>query len=129
MTHNELLKKIDWIGNTKNAETKTFSTLGVAVFASLNALRAVVELHKPDKSGKYCQAHDECWGCGEWGFENGHGVKHTGLEHYLTEYGCEVYNVSLGGCCNRDSVNRITSSVQSAISNVSRATTDIAGDE
>lgn len=47
MTHDELLKKIDWIVNTKNAETKTLSTLGVAVLASLNALRAVVELHKP----------------------------------------------------------------------------------
>lgn len=55
----------------------------------------------------------DSWGCGEWGFENGHGVKHTGLEHYLTEYGCTVYNVSLGGGCNKDSVDRITSSVKS----------------
>ena len=62
-THDELLKKIDWIVNTKNAESKTLSTLGVAVLASLNALRAVVELHKPfeiDREGNYnCQ---EC----EW---------------------------------------------------------------
>lgn len=33
-----------------------------------DALRAVVELHKPDEyGGTRCQAHDECWGCGEWG--------------------------------------------------------------
>jgi len=32
-----------------------------------STLRAVLELHKPDDSGKYCQAHDQCWGCGEWG--------------------------------------------------------------
>ena len=55
-THDELLKKIDWIVNTKHAEIKTLSTLGVAVLASLNALRAVVELHKPNKvpKGLWC---------------------------------------------------------------------------
>lgn len=48
MTHDELLKKkIDWIKDTKNAESQTLSTLGAAVLDSLNALRAVVELHKP----------------------------------------------------------------------------------
>jgi hypothetical protein len=64
-THDELLKKIDWIINTKNAETQTLSTLGVAVFASLNALRAVVELHKPEHSirGYRCTFDDEMFPC------------------------------------------------------------------
>ena len=59
-THDELLKKIDWIVNTKNAEIKTLSTLGVAVLASLNALRVVVELHKPTESGlcEWCTCRD-----------------------------------------------------------------------
>jgi len=47
MTHEELLATIDWIGNTKNGEAGTATNLGVAVLASLNALRAVVELHTP----------------------------------------------------------------------------------
>ena len=47
MTHDELLEKIDWIGKTKDSESRTATPLGVAVLASLNALRAVVELHKP----------------------------------------------------------------------------------
>jgi uncharacterized alpha/beta hydrolase family protein len=47
MTHDELLEKIDWIGHSKNAESRTATVLSVAVLASLNALRAVVELHRP----------------------------------------------------------------------------------
>jgi len=65
-THDELLKKIDWIVNTKNAESKTLSTLGVAVLASLNALRAIVELHKPDGNSNcaYCNKRFACKKCG-----------------------------------------------------------------
>jgi hypothetical protein len=48
ITHDELLATIDWIGNTKNGEASTATNLGVAVLASLNALRAVVELHSAD---------------------------------------------------------------------------------
>jgi hypothetical protein len=48
MTHEELLATIDWIGNTKNGEAGTVTNLGVAVLASLNALRAVAELHNED---------------------------------------------------------------------------------
>ena len=62
MTHNELLAKIDWIGETKNAESGTVTPLGIAVLASLNALRAVVELHKPiEEDGKLWCKHEECY--------------------------------------------------------------------
>lgn len=47
MTHNELLATIDWIGKAKDGESGTATALTVATLASLNALRAVVELHKP----------------------------------------------------------------------------------
>ena len=66
ITHDELLKKIDWIVNTKNAEIKTLSTLGVAVLASLNALRAVVELHYEHTSGSgdiYCYNCQQKYPC------------------------------------------------------------------
>lgn len=49
MTHEELLATIDWIGKTKDGESGTATALGVAALASLNALRAVVEKHKPYK--------------------------------------------------------------------------------
>ena len=48
MTHDELLAKIDWVGNNLNGNA-TYSSLVMATVNSLNALRAVVELHKPNK--------------------------------------------------------------------------------
>ena len=48
MTHDELLATIDWIGKTKDGESRTATALGIATLASLNALRAVVELHRED---------------------------------------------------------------------------------
>ena len=62
MIHDELLAKIDEEGEFQvqyfDAKPKMIS-----------ALRAVVELHKPDSNG-ICEACDgECWGCGEWGCE------------------------------------------------------------
>lgn len=47
MTHEELLATIDWIGNTKDAESGSGTALRIAVLASLNALRSVVVLHTP----------------------------------------------------------------------------------
>jgi hypothetical protein len=58
----------------------------------------------------------DSWACGEWGVVNNerrHGITHPGLEQYLTDYGCEVYNVGLGGGCNKGSVNNIISSLTS----------------
>jgi len=60
MTYDELLKHLDeklsWKNNTEYGDAYL-------------ALRAVVELHKPDSNG-ICEACDgECWGCGEWGCE------------------------------------------------------------
>jgi len=50
----------------------------------------------------------DSWGCGEWeGDEENYGVSHKGLEHFLTEYGCSVTNVSKGGSSNADSIQRI----------------------
>ena len=38
----------------------------------MKALLAVVELHKPDEyDGKTCVAHEQCWGCEEWGSSEG----------------------------------------------------------
>lgn len=40
--------------------------------AAYVALKAIIELHKPDEySGNTCQAHEMCWGCGEWGESDG----------------------------------------------------------
>ena len=68
MTHDELLayinKEID-----QAAWTKEYYP-----FRPLQALRAVVELHKPDSTGKFCEAHLECWGCGEWGSHTADGI-------------------------------------------------------
>lgn len=58
MTRDELLSKI------KEEEQKPFDVDS----GGWTALKAVVELHSPDDySGKTCKAHEECWGCGEWG--------------------------------------------------------------
>ena len=63
MTHDELLAKIDLC----------FKDIPVdyGQISARKALRAVVELHKPTiwegKETGYCSAHQECWGCGEWG--------------------------------------------------------------
>ena len=44
----------------------------------------------------------DSWGCGEWFYDGtNYGVIHTGLEHYLREYGCEVTNLSEGGSENQ----------------------------
>jgi hypothetical protein len=48
----------------------------------------------------------DSWGCGEWAIF-GRKVAHLGLQTYLTEYGCEVTNVSVGGYSNKDSINSI----------------------
>jgi len=59
MTHDELLALLD----KHMAFAEAFGPDVV------RALRAVVELHKPDSNG-ICEACDgECWGCGEWGCE------------------------------------------------------------
>jgi hypothetical protein len=51
----------------------------------------------------------DSWGCGEWDFVNGnYTVSHLGLEKYLTDYGCEVYNLSKGGSSNHVSVNTLS---------------------
>jgi len=60
MTYDELLKYIDDKLSWENGTETGFA---------YSALRAVVELHKPDSNG-ICEACDgECWGCGEWGCE------------------------------------------------------------
>lgn len=57
MTHDELMDYID-----------KFDCAGMVNEPIVKALRAVVELHKPDQyGGTTCQAHEQCWGCGEWG--------------------------------------------------------------
>ena len=70
MTHDELLAKIITPIVLKAGIQETDIVNVNLLVKKLSALRAVVELHKPDKSGKYCQAHDECWGCGEWGTDS-----------------------------------------------------------
>ena len=50
----------------------------------------------------------DSWGCGEWGFVDGtYNVTHLGLEEYLVDYGCKVYNLSKGGASNRYSINQL----------------------
>jgi hypothetical protein len=67
MTHEELLATIDWIGKTKDGESGTATALGVAALASLNALRAVVELHKPISSWVYDElVENHHCSCDEW---------------------------------------------------------------
>lgn len=60
MTHDELLALID---RCEDFAASVGGTSGTGT-----ALRAVVELHKPkEENGKFCQAEEQCWGCGEWG--------------------------------------------------------------
>jgi hypothetical protein len=52
----------------------------------------------------------DSWGCGEWYYdfeEKTYGVTHTGLEHYFTDIGFDVINVSEGGSSNANSVSRL----------------------
>ena len=62
MTRDELIAKI------KQEESRPYDVDATG----WTALRAIVELHKPDEyDGKTCQAHEQCWGCGEWGGSDG----------------------------------------------------------
>lgn len=67
MTHDEIVAKMDDFNVGLSNGFGDVKTLVDFV----NALRSVVELHVPSESGKYCQAHEECWGCGEWGTSDG----------------------------------------------------------
>jgi len=59
MTHDELLAKIDEKGNHPFA-TLQYNEVGQTdIQAAFSALRAVVELHKPDEI-------DRCIGCDRW---------------------------------------------------------------
>ena len=40
----------------------------------------------------------DSWGCGEW--LNSSKVVHTGLEYFLSEYGCNVVNLAVGASSN-----------------------------
>lgn len=64
MTHEELLAKMDDLDIAlSNGFGKAETIIG-----SIKAVRAVIELHKPDSDDKEtCQAHEMCWGCGEYG--------------------------------------------------------------
>jgi hypothetical protein len=60
VTHQELLEKLAYTPHT--------DPNGKHMHA---ALKAIVELHKPDSyDGKTCEAHEQCWGCGEWGSDD-----------------------------------------------------------
>lgn len=64
MTHDELLAKL--VITEKDGEN-----IYVPLRRYQIALRAVVELHKPDAyGGTTCTAHEQCWGCGEWGAQD-----------------------------------------------------------
>ena len=60
MNHDELLAEI----KSLNDSCSVSSRLG-------NALKAVVELHKPfiseGKETKFCDGCEQCWACREWG--------------------------------------------------------------
>lgn len=61
MTHDELLAKLAYTPHT--------DPNGALMY---KALKTIVELHKPDEyGGTTCQAHEQCWGCGEWGGSDG----------------------------------------------------------
>lgn len=64
MTHDELLAQVDqWL-----THSQTVSDEKNQAIKFLKAFRAVIELHKPNEyDGSTCEAHEECWGCGEWG--------------------------------------------------------------
>jgi len=51
MTHDELLDKILMECGCRNTK----------------ALRAIVELHKPEEEiGKFCQTEEQCWACDKY---------------------------------------------------------------
>ena len=64
MTHEELLTKL-------SHEITDYFALNYKHNNYYKALRAVVELHKPNKYGwcSHC-AEDECWGCHTWGSDD-----------------------------------------------------------
>jgi hypothetical protein len=59
MTHKELLRRIDTARHTQMGE----------LVIRTNALRAVVEMHRPNSLGQCDDSVLLCWGCGEWGCE------------------------------------------------------------
>ena len=66
MTHDELLAEIkSRVLHPAQDITNPITWEHKAKLA--DALRAVVELHKPDEDGVCKQCNGECWGCGEWG--------------------------------------------------------------
>lgn len=51
----------------------------------------------------------DSWGRGEWSNDDKpYRVTHTGLENYLTELGCHVFNLSKPGGSNKDMVKMLT---------------------
>ena len=68
MTHEELLDKLQesYVMNLRIGSDGYYHNA-----QELKALRAVVELHKPNKYGwcSHC-AEDECWGCHTWGSDD-----------------------------------------------------------
>jgi hypothetical protein len=67
MTHDEIVAKMDDFNVGLSNGFGDVKTLVDFV----NALRSVVELHTPDDdNGKTCEAHEQCWGCGEWGSDD-----------------------------------------------------------
>ena len=61
MTHEKLLEKLADIAHNKDAHD--------ARNDYLLALRAVVEMHRPNSFGQCDECVLLCWGCGEWGCE------------------------------------------------------------
>ena len=61
MTHDELLAEINWIRNLETQDGDNLASINASIPAALNALRAVVELHKPEaqEHGEY----EKCWNC------------------------------------------------------------------
>ena len=49
----------------------------------------------------------DSWALGEWSVDDPYRIVHSGLEKYLIDYGCKVYNVSKGGNSNRYSINTL----------------------
>ena len=65
MTHDELLAEIDWISSLQTEGRDSLASINASIPATVKALRAVVELHKPlyyrkgeiETKGAHC---DEC---------------------------------------------------------------------
>lgn len=55
----------------------------------------------------------DSWGCGEWSSDHRpYRVTHRGLEQYLTEYGCNITNLSKGGASNKEMLQILHSTLQ-----------------